>query len=69
VPGLPRGQKWVRVQVSKETPEKEIKKLAEETGLSFKVQRDGYVLVYGEDERLKLFVKQAGEKLSGKKAR
>jgi len=69
VPGLPRGQKWVRVQVSKETPEKEIKKLAEETGLSFKVQRDGYVLVYGEDERLKLFVKQAGEKLRRKKAR
>ena len=69
VPGLPRGQKWVRVQVSKETPEREIKRLAEETGLSFKVQRDGYMLVYGDDERLKLFVKQAGEKLRGKKAR
>jgi len=58
VPGLPRGQKWVRVQVSKETPEKEIKKLAEDTGLSFKVQRDRYMLVYGEDEKLKLFVKK-----------
>jgi hypothetical protein len=68
VPGLPRGKKWVRVQVSKETPEKEIKKLADETGLSFKVQTDGYMLVYGEDEKLKLFVKKTAEKLSGKKA-
>jgi len=68
VPGLPRGQKWVRVQVSKETPETEIKKLAEDTGLSFKVQRDGYMLVYGEDEKLKLFVKRAAEKLRGVKA-
>jgi hypothetical protein len=65
VPGLPRGQKWVRVQVSKETPEREIKRLAEDTGLSFKVQRDGYMLVYGNDEKLKLFVKKAAEKLSG----
>jgi len=68
VPGLPRGQKWVRVQISKETPEKEIKKLAEETGLYFKVQTNGYMLVYGEDEKLKLFVKKAAEKLGGVKA-
>jgi len=68
VPGLPRGQKWVRVQVSKETPEREIKKLAEDAGLSFRVQTDGYMLVYGEDEKLKLFVKKAAEKLRGVKA-
>jgi len=67
VPGLPRGQKWVRVQVSKETPEKEIKKLAEATGLSFKVQKDGYMLVYGNGEKLKLFVKKVAEKFGGVK--
>jgi len=69
VPGLPRRQKWVRVQVSKETPESEIKRLAEKAGLSFKVQRDGYMLVYGDGEKLKLFVKKTAEKLSGVKAR
>jgi len=66
--GLPRGQKWVRLQISKETPEKEIKKLAEETGLSFRVQKDGYMLVFGEDEKLKLFVKKTAEKLGSVKA-
>jgi hypothetical protein len=68
VPGLPRGQKWMRVQVSKETPEKGIRRLAEETGLSFKVQKDGYILVYGDFEKLKLFVKKTAEKFGGVKA-
>jgi len=68
VPGLPKGKKWVRVQVSKETPEREIKKLAEETGLSSKMHRDGYLLVYGDDEKLKHFIKKTAERLSGVKA-
>ena len=67
VPGLPRGQKWVRVQISKETPEKEIKKLAEETGLFSRLQNDGYMLVYGEDEKLKLFLKKTQEKFGREK--
>jgi hypothetical protein len=68
VPGLPRGQKWVRVQVSKEMPQKEIKRLADETGLYFKMQRDGYMLIYGDEEKLKLFVKKTAEKFGGVKA-
>ena len=62
VPGLPRGQKWVRVQVTEDTSEKEIRQLVDETGLSCKLQDDGYMLVYGEDEKLKLFLKKSSEK-------
>jgi hypothetical protein len=62
VAGLPRGQKWVRVQVTKDTPEKEIRQLAEETGLSSRSQDDGFMLVYGEGEKLKLFLKKSSEK-------
>ncbi len=62
VAGLPRGQKWVRVQVTAETSEKEIKQLVEETGLSSRLQEDGFMLVYGEDEKLKLFLKKSAEK-------
>jgi len=69
VPGLPRGQRWVRVQISKETAEKEVKGLADELGLSHKKQKNGYMLVYGEEEKLKLFVKKTAEKLSAAKAR
>jgi len=67
VPGLPRGHHWVRIQISEETPEKEVKRLAEESGLSYKKQKGGYVLVYGEKEKLKLFVKKTAEKFGGAK--
>lgn len=67
VVGLPRGQRWVRVQVSDETPESEIKKLATQSGLSTKTQTDGYILVYGEDDELKAFVQKIGGKFRSKK--
>ncbi len=68
VAGLPRGKKWIRVQVSTETPKSDIKRLAAESGLLTKTQTDGYVLVYGEDHKLKLFVQKISERLRGKKA-
>lgn len=62
VPGLPRGQKWVRVQVTEDISEKEIRQLAMETGLSCRLHDDGYMLVYGEDEKLRLFLRKSSEK-------
>jgi len=67
VAGLPRGKKWVRVQVSTETPKSDIKKLATESGLMTKTQTDGYLLVFGEEDKLKLFVQKISEKLRVKK--
>jgi len=67
IPGVPRDQKWLRVQVSAETPENEIKRLAAEFGLSTKIQTDGFVLVYGDGEKLKLFIQKTGEKFRAKK--
>lgn len=65
--GLPRGKKWVRVQVLAETPKNEIKRLAAGCGLSTKMQADGFMLVYGDDEKLKAFVQKIGEKLRSRK--
>jgi len=65
--GVPRDQKWLRVQVSAETPRNEIKKLAAECGLSTRMQTDGYMLVYGDGEKLKLFVHKTGEKFQKRK--
>ena len=56
VPGIPRGEQWVRVQVSKETPRKDVERLAKESELSHKIHDDGYVLVWGKNERIKSFV-------------
>lgn len=62
VPGLPRGQRWIRVKPSEEMPMEDLKNLAGELNLSFEVQSDGCLLVYGEDERLKDFVKKMATK-------
>jgi len=58
VPGLPRGERWVRIQISQDAPQKDIETLAEENNLSYKTQEDGYMLVYGDVERIKAFVAQ-----------
>jgi hypothetical protein len=67
VPGVPKGQRWLRVQVSHETPESEIERLAGDFGLATKTQPDGYVLVYGDEEKLKLFIHKASEKLQARR--
>ncbi len=67
VSGVPRDQKWMRVQISNETPKNEIERLAAECGLSTKMQPDNYVLVYGDDSKIKLFIQKTGEKLQRRK--
>ena len=58
VSGLPRDQKWIRVKPSNELPIEGLKALAGELNLSYKVQNDGCLLVYGEDQCIKDFVKK-----------
>jgi len=58
IAGVPREQKWIRVKPSAELPIEAIKALADELNLSFNVQNDGFLLVYGEDQRIKDFVKK-----------
>ncbi|MEM2335927.1 MAG: DUF2096 family protein [Candidatus Bathyarchaeia archaeon] len=62
VPGLPRDQRWIRVKPSEEMSIEALKALAGELNLLFEVQSDGFLLVYGEDERLKDFVKKMATK-------
>jgi hypothetical protein len=62
IPGLPREQKWIRVKPSVELPFEKLKLMAKKSQLSFKVQDDNYLLVYGEDERIKEFVKKMATK-------
>ncbi|MEM3608998.1 MAG: DUF2096 family protein [Candidatus Bathyarchaeia archaeon] len=62
VPGLPREQKWIRVKPSAELSIERLKSLAEELNLSCNVQSDGYLLVYGEENRIKEFVKKVAIK-------
>ena len=62
VSGLPREHKWIRVKPSTELPIEKLKMLIEELSLSYAVQKDGYVLVYGKDTSIKDFVKKMATK-------
>ena len=62
LPGVPREHKWIRVKPSTELPIEKLKTLAEESHLSYNFQNDGYLLVYGEDGRIKEFIKKMATK-------
>jgi len=56
--GAPRDQKWVRVQPSEKLTMEKLKSLADKFSLSHRLQEDGFLLVQGEGEHLKKFVKE-----------
>lgn len=66
ISGLPREQKWIRLTPSNELPLEKLKTLANESDLSYKVQTEGYLVVFGPDTVLKDFVKKIASKYKSK---
>lgn len=58
IPAVPRDKSWVRIQISEDTPKENVEKLVKESKLSHKKQKNGYMLVYGNEENIKIFVKR-----------
>jgi hypothetical protein len=62
IPGVPREQKWIRVKPIDELSLEKLALLAGKSKLSYKIQNDGFLLVYGENECIKEFVKKMATK-------
>ncbi len=58
VVGIPRDQKWVRVNAIASLPTEKVEELAVDSGLLAKTEPDGHLLVYGSSEGIKDFVKK-----------
>ena len=58
----PRGVHWIRILPSEDILKENVKRLAGELKLGCKMQKDGYMLVYGSKEVIKEFVKKMAEK-------
>jgi hypothetical protein len=58
ISGVPRDQKWIRVEPLPSLPLEKLKQLAKETTLFSSTQKDGHLLVYGKAEDIKAFVKK-----------
>lgn len=66
-PELPKGKRWIRVQLSDETPLDLIRRVAEEFGLKCRVEEDGYALVYGGEEAVRGFIKRMASEIRERK--
>ena len=60
--GVPRDKRWIRIHISEDMPQEDVKKLVKEIRLSQKIQKNGYMLVYGNEEKIKSFVKRMTER-------
>jgi hypothetical protein len=58
VVGVPRGQKWIRIETDSKLPAEYVLRLAGERNLAVNKQADGRLVVYGQPGDVKAFVKQ-----------
>ena len=58
ITGVPRDQKWVRVEPIGNLPTERIQQIAKESNLSVNPQKDGRLVVYGQPESIKEFLKK-----------
>ena len=65
IPGVPRDKSWIRIQISEDNLQENVEKLVKAGKLSHRIEKNGYILVYGKDENIKNFVKRMAEQLRG----
>jgi hypothetical protein len=64
--GVPRDQKWLRVEPMPNLPTEWLKQIAKENNLSANQQKDGRLLVYGQQEDIKAFIRKMAEEATKK---
>jgi hypothetical protein len=69
VSGVPRGDHWIRLQVSDLISEADLSPLIEQFQLTVKPQENGYLLIHGKQEDVKALLKEVTDKISKKKER
>jgi hypothetical protein len=67
VTGVPRDQKWVRVEPIETLTKERVLQMAKEQKLMVKSQNDGRLVVYGQNEDIKIFLKKMTSEASTKK--
>jgi hypothetical protein len=57
LPGVPKNKNWVRIKMTEDIPLENLKKSIKANGLSYKAQKNGYFIIYGQQENVKNFIK------------
>jgi hypothetical protein len=58
ISGVPRDQKWIRVEPIKTLPEERLEKMAKDLNLQVNPQKDGRLVIFGQPEEIKQFLKK-----------
>lgn len=56
--GVPRDQQWIRVRPLSNLPAEKMKQFAEKMNLSVQEKNDGYLIIHGNGENIKKFIKK-----------
>jgi hypothetical protein len=67
VSGVPKGEYWIRIQLSDLISDEEVDSLLEQRELISEAQANGYRLIHGKKENVTAFIKEVSEKLRRKK--
>jgi hypothetical protein len=67
ITGVPRDQKWVRVEPTDELTSDRLTLMAKESNLTVNTQKDGLLLVFGQKEKIKEFLKKMTEETTKNK--
>lgn len=67
VTAIPKGEHWIRINLSGLMDDKDVRELVKMLNLSSMPQENGYLLVHGKEECIKTFVKKIGEKIGKRK--
>lgn len=58
ITGVPRDQKWIRVKPLINLSAERLNQLAEKANLSFREEKDGYLIIHGNSDNIKNFTKK-----------
>jgi hypothetical protein len=58
VAGVPRSEKWIRVEPIENLPHETLRQLATEHNLTAKEQENGKLVIHGQPENIKAFIKK-----------
>jgi len=66
ITGVPRDQKWIRIEPIPNLPAEKLTLIAKENSLSVRPQKDGRLVVYGQKEGIKAFLRKMTEEAADK---
>ena len=56
VSGIPKNKKWILIETSEMSSPNVVKKIAKKCNLSYKIHKDGEIIIYGNEKEIKSFV-------------